>query len=67
MDFKKLAEQYKTELLDSVLPFWLEKSQDRSLVVILPALTEKAMSLTPINSFGCKVVRCGCSQCSIIK
>ena len=29
MDFKRLAEQYKTELLDGVLPFWLEKSQDR--------------------------------------
>ena len=29
MDFKKLAEQDKTELLDSVLPFWLEKSQDK--------------------------------------
>ena len=28
MDFKKLAAQYKSELLDSVLPFWLEKSQD---------------------------------------
>lgn len=28
-DFRKLAEQYKSELLDSVLPFWLEKSQDR--------------------------------------
>ena len=28
VDFKKLAQQYKTELLDSVLPFWLEKSQD---------------------------------------
>lgn len=27
-DFKKLAEQYRTELMDSVLPFWLEKSQD---------------------------------------
>ena len=29
MDFKILAQQYKTELLDSVLPFWLEKSQDK--------------------------------------
>lgn len=29
MDFKKLAEQYKTELLDKVVPFWLEHSQDR--------------------------------------
>lgn len=28
MDFKKLAEQYKSELLDKVLPFWLNKSQD---------------------------------------
>lgn len=29
MDFKELSEQYKTELLDSVLPFWLDKSIDR--------------------------------------
>ena len=28
-DFKKLAEQYKGELLNSVLPFWLETSQDK--------------------------------------
>lgn len=27
--FNKLAEQYKAELLDKVLPFWLEKSQDK--------------------------------------
>ena len=29
MDFKKLAEQYKSELFDNVLPFWLQHSQDR--------------------------------------
>lgn len=28
IDFKKLALQYKTELLNSCIPFWLEKSQD---------------------------------------
>ena len=28
MDFKKLASLYKDELLDNVLPFWLEHSQD---------------------------------------
>lgn len=28
VDFKQLAEQYKSELLDKVIPFWLEKSQD---------------------------------------
>ncbi len=29
MDFKKLAEQYKSELLNRVLPFWLNNSQDK--------------------------------------
>ena len=29
MDFNKLAKQYKDELLDSVLPFWLTRSQDK--------------------------------------
>jgi len=28
MEFKKLSEQYKSELLDQVIPFWLENSQD---------------------------------------
>lgn len=28
MDFKKLAAQYKNELLNNVVPFWLTKSQD---------------------------------------
>ena len=28
VDFKALAAQYKSELLDRVIPFWLEKSQD---------------------------------------
>lgn len=29
MDFKKLAEQYKAELMENVLPFWLQHSQDK--------------------------------------
>lgn len=29
MDFKKLENQYKTELLDNILPFWLEHSLDK--------------------------------------
>ncbi|MEZ7883725.1 MAG: AGE family epimerase/isomerase [Bacteroidales bacterium] len=28
MDFQKLALQYKEELMNNILPFWLEKSQD---------------------------------------
>ena len=33
VDFKQLAEQYKEELLDRVLPFWLEHSQDASSLI----------------------------------
>ncbi len=29
MDFKKLEQLYRSELLDNVVPFWLDKSQDR--------------------------------------
>jgi N-acylglucosamine 2-epimerase len=29
MDFTQLALQYRNELLDNILPFWLEKSQDK--------------------------------------
>ena len=29
IDFKQLADQYRSELLESVVPFWLNKSQDR--------------------------------------
>ncbi len=28
-DFKKLAKQYKNELLNNVVPFWINKSQDK--------------------------------------
>lgn len=29
IDINKLAEQYKSELMDNVLPFWIENSQDK--------------------------------------
>ena len=29
VDFKQLAQQYKSELLDRVMPFWMEKSIDK--------------------------------------
>ena len=31
MDFSDLATQYKSELLNNVIPFWLEKSQDKEI------------------------------------
>lgn len=31
MDFKQMAHLYKDELLNNILPFWLEKSQDKEL------------------------------------
>ena len=37
-DFKQLAEQYKSELLDKVIPFWLEKSQDKEFGGYFPCL-----------------------------
>ena len=30
-DFKKLAQQYKSELLDRVMPFWMEHSVDKEM------------------------------------
>jgi N-acylglucosamine 2-epimerase len=30
MDYKKLALKYKKELLENIVPFWLEKSQDKN-------------------------------------
>ena len=29
MDLKKLSDQYRDELLNNVLPFWLQNSQDK--------------------------------------
>ena len=60
MDFKQLAQQYKHELLDKVVPFWLENRRTRSLAAISPASTAMVLFLIPINSFGYKAVRFGC-------
>ena len=67
MDFKKLAEQYKSELLDSVLPFWLDHSQDHDMEAIILACAKMEVCLIPISLFGCKGVRYGCFPCFIIK
>ena len=67
MDLKKLADQYKDELLDNVLPFWLEHSQDTSMVGILPVWTGKGMFLTQTNLFGYRAGKYGCFQCFIIR
>ena len=59
MDFKKLANQYKDELLDNVLPFWLENSQDHEYGGYFTCLDLKESFDTDKLS-GCKVARCGC-------
>ncbi len=64
MDFKKLAAQYKNELLDSVLPFWLEKSQDLEYGAVW---TVTVVSLTQISSSGFREGKCGCSRCCITR
>ena len=63
MDFKKLANQYKDELLNNVLPFWLEHSQDHEFGVWIV----KATYSIQINLFGCKDAKFGYSQCFTIK
>ena len=42
MDLKKLANQYKDELLNNVLPFWLEHSQDHEYVAFTIQTSEIA-------------------------
>ena len=38
-NFKALAAQYKAELLDKVIPFWLEHSQDKEYLRLHPLLS----------------------------
>ncbi len=63
MDFKKLANQYKDELLDNVLPFWLENSQDHEYGGYFTCLDREGKFSIQINLSGCKVARCGCFPC----
>jgi N-acylglucosamine 2-epimerase len=41
MDFKKLEKQYRDELLDNVIPFWLENSQDKEYGGYFSCLDQK--------------------------
>ena len=66
MDLKKLAALYKDELMDNVLPFWLEHSQDHEFGGYFTCL-DKVMFSIQISLFGCKAVRYGCFQCSTIR
>ena len=67
MDFKKLATQYKDELMNHILPFWLECSQDHEYGGYFTAWIVKAMYLIRINLFGCRDVRYGCFRCFMIR
>jgi len=61
MDLKKLEQQYKNELLDNIIPFWLDKSQDEEYGGDISRVSiAKAMCSTPTNSCGCKDGRYGC-------
>lgn len=67
MDFKKLATQYKDELMNHILPFGLNVLKIMNMVDILHAWIVKAMYLIRINLFGCRDVRYGCFRCFIIR
>ena len=66
MDLKKLTDQYKDELLDNVLPFWLEHSQDHEYGGYF-TWTGKGMFLTQTNLFGYRAGKYGCFRCFIIR
>ena len=51
MDFEKLASLYKNELLDSVLPFWLEHSQDHEYGGYFTCLDREGKVLSESNTF----------------
>lgn len=63
MDFKKLANQYRNELLDNVLPFWIDHSQDGEYGGYFTCLDREGRFSIRISSFGCRDVRYGRSPC----
>ena len=66
MDLKKLANQYKDELMNNVLPFWLDHSQDTEYGGYFTCLDREGIFSTRINLSGCKVGKYGCSPCFTI-
>ncbi len=67
MDFKVLAEQYRSELFDSVLPFWLKNSQDKEYGGYFSCLDRDGSVTIQISSFGYKGGKYGCFLCFTIK
>ena len=67
MDFKKLANQYRDEVLENVLPFWLDHSQDHESGGYFSCLDREGRFSIRISSSGCRDVRCGCSPCFTTK
>ena len=61
---QNLAQQYKSELLDNVLPVTNRKT--RNMEDTLRVLTAMEKSSTQISLYGFRAVRCGCSRCSTI-
>ena len=67
MDFKKLANQYKDELLDNVLPSGLKTHKIMNMEATSPVWIVKEEFSIQINLSGCKAAKCGCSLCFTIK
>ena len=66
MDFKQLAAQYKNELFENVLPFWLHRSQDFEQGGYYTCLNRRGEVLLPLKGGkwkGCFHVPRGLYQC----
>jgi N-acylglucosamine 2-epimerase len=67
IDFKQLAQQYKSELLDRVMPFWMEKSIDKEFGGYFTCLERDGEVFDTTSSSGFRAVRCGCCLHYIIR
>ncbi len=67
VNFINLAEQYRNELLNSVIPFWERHSPDSEYGGFFTCLTREGKVYDTDNLFGSRVVRCGCFQNCIIR
>ena len=66
MDFKKLANQYKDELMNNVLPFWLNHSQDTEYGGYFTCLDREGNVFDTDKFIWLQAGKYGCSPCFTI-
>ena len=67
MNIQDYAKIYRDNLLEDVIPFWLDHSEDKDFEDFLPAWIIKGIFTTQISLYGYSVGRCGALQCCITR